>query len=285
MGTGSIFTIEIQQNCLTGPSLMSQNGRTIQKEQNVDGIGLLVGARVYIQDDLDETTVDTIPITDLRDLVNNDYHTLYYLQTSYREEMDTDPTGQVEWGFYPVFGYFNETSEYPALSRLPDSWPTAGPHLADRSPGEWNGRFGRGVTYADLETYFVVNDAHDLEYLGEDDKAQYYPRYSSKKIGETYLFKAGISGADLVSELRPGGSNGITHRQGMLYSGSTTFRILQSMTCLRSVLVTGLIMQLVVTVQMMKWVTLMIFWICPIPGMKMESVLRGFFLESWVLRI
>ena len=92
----------------------------------LDGIGLLVGARVYIQDDLDETTVDTIPITDLRDLVNNDYHTLYYLQTSYREEMDTDPTGQVEWGFYPVFGYFNETSEYPALSRLPDSWPTAG---------------------------------------------------------------------------------------------------------------------------------------------------------------
>ena len=77
----------------------------------LDGIGLLVGARVYIQDDLDETTIDTIPITDLRDFVNNDYHTLYYLQTSYREEMDTDPTGQVEWGFYPVFGYFNETSE------------------------------------------------------------------------------------------------------------------------------------------------------------------------------
>ena len=25
------------------------------------------------------------------------------------------------------------------------------------------------MTYADLETYFVVNDAHDLEYLGEDD--------------------------------------------------------------------------------------------------------------------
>ena len=125
----------------------------------LDGIGLLVGAKVYIQDDLDETTVDTIPITDLRDLAGNDYHTLYYLQTSYREEMDTDPTGQVEWGFYPVFGYFNETSEYPALSRLPDSWPTAGWPSSSGPiwPGEWNGRFGRGVTYADLETYFVVN--------------------------------------------------------------------------------------------------------------------------------
>ena len=159
----------------------------------LDGIGLLVGARVYIQDDLDETTVDTIPITDLRDLVNNDYHTLYYLQTSYREEMDTDPTGQVEWGFYPVFGYFNETSEYPALSRLPDSWPTAGWPSSSGPiwPGEWNGRFGRGITYADLETYFVVNDAHDLEYLGEDDEAQYYPRYSSKKIGDNISIQSG----------------------------------------------------------------------------------------------
>ena len=159
----------------------------------LDGIGLLVGARVYIQDDLDETTVDTIPITDLRNLAGNDYHTLYYLQTSYREEMDTDPTGQVEWGFYPVFGYFNETSEYPALSRLPDSWPTAGWPSSSGPiwPGEWNGRFGRGVTYADLETYFVVNDAHDLEYLGEDDEAQYYPRYSSKKIGENISIQSG----------------------------------------------------------------------------------------------
>ena len=30
--------------------------------------------------------------------------------------MDVDPTGTVEYGLYPVFGYFNETSEYPAMS-------------------------------------------------------------------------------------------------------------------------------------------------------------------------
>ena len=28
-------------------------------------------------------------------------------------------------------------------------------------PGEWDGRFGRGIQYADLETYFVANDAQD----------------------------------------------------------------------------------------------------------------------------
>ena len=159
----------------------------------LDGVGLLVGARVYIQDDSDDATIDTIPITDLRNLPDYNYHTLYYLQTSYREEMDTDPTGQVEWGFYPVFGYFNETSEYPALSRLPDSWPTAGWPSSEGNIwlGEWNGRFGRGITYADLETYFVVNDAHDLEYLGEDDLVQYYPRFSSKKIGDNASIQSG----------------------------------------------------------------------------------------------
>ena len=68
------------------------------------------------------------------------------------------------------------------LSRLPDSGqPQVGHHLTGRSGGEWNGRFGRGVTYADLETYFVVNDAHDLEYLGEDDEAQYYPDIAQRR--------------------------------------------------------------------------------------------------------
>ena len=159
----------------------------------LDGIGLLVGARVYIEDDLNSNTVDTIPITDLRDLPEKEHHILHYLQTSYREEMDTDPTGQIEWGFYPVFGYFNPNNEYPAISRLPDSWPAVG-WPSSNGPiwgGEWNGRFGRGVTYADLETYFVVNDAHDLEYLGEDDMVKYYPRYSSKLIEETSSIQSG----------------------------------------------------------------------------------------------
>ena len=126
-----------------------------------DGIGLLVGAKVYIEDDGDAATVDTIPMTDPLDLFNpnKERHTLYYLQSSYREEMDLDPTGTVEWGFYPVFGYFNETGEYPALSNISNSWPLGGwpsTGLETKWPGEWNGRFGRGVTYADQESYYVA---------------------------------------------------------------------------------------------------------------------------------
>lgn len=144
----------------------------------LDGIGLLVGAKVFIAN-------DTIPITDPSTYFG-ELDTLYYLQTSYRQQMDKDPTGTIEWGFYPVEGYFNENSDYPAMSNRSGSWPNHGwpsTGFDTKWPGEWNGRFGRGIMYADLETYFVVNDAHDLENLGPEDRVKYYPR-PDKKIGD-----------------------------------------------------------------------------------------------------
>ena len=153
---------------------------TYEGTRMLDGIALLVGARVYIRD-------DTIPVDsweEIQEYANLD--TLYFCQTSYRQGMDQDPTGSIDWGFYPVFGYFNENSEYPAMSNRPESWPPDGwPSTGNelKWPGEWNGRFGRGVIYADLETYFVVNDAQDQEYLGFEDKVKYYPR-PGVKIGD-----------------------------------------------------------------------------------------------------
>jgi hypothetical protein len=139
----------------------------------LDGIALLVGARVYIAN-------DSIPVTDPAEIASRtDLDTLYFLQTSYREEMDLDPTGTVQWGFYPIFGYLNPLSDYPAMSNRAESWPQGGwpaQGYSKKWPGEWNGRFGRGVIYADLESYFTVNDAQDQEYLGPEDIIKYYPR-------------------------------------------------------------------------------------------------------------
>jgi len=153
---------------------------TYEGTRTLDGIGLLVGARVYIKND----TVAVDNWDEINSTPNLD--TLYYCQTSYRQKMDTDPTGTIEWGYYPVFGYFNENSEYPAMSNRPGSWPPAGwPSTGDelKWPGEWDGIFGRGRANADLETYFVVNDAHDQEYLGLEDIVKYYPR-PGVKIGD-----------------------------------------------------------------------------------------------------
>jgi hypothetical protein len=153
---------------------------TYDGTRTLDGIGLLVGARVYIKN-------DTIPVDTWEEIQSTpNLDTLYYCQTSYRQGMDTDPTGTLEWGFYPPFGYINENSEYPAMSNRPNSWPVNGwPSSGEelKWPGEWDGRFGRGIIYADLETYFVVNDAHDQEYLGFEDQIKYYPR-PGVKIGD-----------------------------------------------------------------------------------------------------
>jgi hypothetical protein len=73
------------------------------------------------------------------------------------------------------------------MSNLPNSWPLGGwpsQGYDKKWPGEWNGRFGRGVKYADLETYFVANDAQDQEYLdGNKGPVKYYPR-PGKYLGD-----------------------------------------------------------------------------------------------------
>ncbi|MDC2984525.1 hypothetical protein OAY83_00460 [Candidatus Marinimicrobia bacterium] len=146
----------------------------------VDGIGLLIGAKTYILDDEDSSTIDTIIIDNFNDIINPDVkkHEVYFLQTQYREEMDQNSTGTLDWGFYPVFGYFNPNQDYPAMSDDPDTWPSAGWPSSGNDlqwKGFWDGRFGKGVTYADLETYFVINDAQDQENLDRSDY-RYYPR-------------------------------------------------------------------------------------------------------------
>ena len=148
-----------------------------------DGICLLLGARVFVEN-------DSIPVTDISEIQSRtDLDTLYYCQSSYREHMDKNPAGTVEWGLYPVFGYFNEQGETPAMSNLLESWPPLGwPSAGDELiwPKEWNGRFGRGIMKADQESFFIVNDAHDQEYLGPEDRVKYYPRRVYGSDGEIF---------------------------------------------------------------------------------------------------
>ena len=145
-----------------------------------DGIALLIGSRLYVEK-------DTIPVTDKTKIKNGTgLDTIYFLQTSYREETDMDPTGSIEWGFAPVHGYFNESNDYIAMSHISSSWPEKGwpaPNDQLKWAGEWNGRFGRGVFNAEQESYFVANDAQDQEYLQKSRKSRYYPK-PGVKIGD-----------------------------------------------------------------------------------------------------
>ena len=144
-----------------------------------DGIGLMVTTLVFIENG--DTPVDDETLIPAK-AAAGDLDTLYYLQTNYREEQDEDPQTGVEWNFQAAPGYVNPNSETPALSDDPASWPLNGwPARGSelKWPGEWDGRFGRGVIYSDLETYFVANDAQDQEYLPLNalyDGPRYYPR-------------------------------------------------------------------------------------------------------------
>ena len=60
-----------------------------------DGLGLLVTAPVFItQDSIAVTDTTQIRLLAGQGLID----TLFYCETNNREEMDRDPTGQIEWG-------------------------------------------------------------------------------------------------------------------------------------------------------------------------------------------
>ena len=94
---------------------------------------------------------------------------IYFCQTSYREEVDRDLTTGQLWVMEPVPGYAFPSSEEPAQSTKPFTWPTqwsrALPLITPEWDGYWFGYFGRGVQNADVETFFVMDDSQDREWF------------------------------------------------------------------------------------------------------------------------
>ena len=89
---------------------------------------------------------------------------IYPMSTNYREFIDRDPVTRVPWGWAPLPGYSNPRQSSPARSDDPATWPGEWPDRPIDWAGEWNGFFGRGVQNADVETYFVFDDAPDREW-------------------------------------------------------------------------------------------------------------------------
>lgn len=86
-----------------------------------------------------------------------------------------DPADARFQGSEPEPGYANQAQDTVAMSHIPSSWPLAWPDhpdWVDPLTGKvvWNGYFGRGVTSADQESYFVMDD-------GQDNSVQRRTRY------------------------------------------------------------------------------------------------------------
>ena len=148
-----------------------------------DGVAVLVQAKIPV----DRDGIPLPPGVPMNP--ENGDHAFYFCETYYREDMDVDPSGQFNWGYYPVRGYLNLDQDKPAISNDPNSWPIGGwpdaPDFVDTTGvTEWNGYFGRGLTNADLEAYFITNDAWDLEYQQPNVKEQYYFPRPNYYIGD-----------------------------------------------------------------------------------------------------
>lgn len=137
--------------------------------------------------------------------------TIHPMETAYREWFDFDPVTGTPWGWEPVPGYMNPASTKPALSNDPQTWPElwplaifkemqvspslwqnikeieGEPNVDDDKDGYvdnytyWYGYFGRGVTNADLETFFVMDDSKDAEFTRPP--YYYYPIASDSNRG------------------------------------------------------------------------------------------------------
>jgi hypothetical protein len=93
---------------------------------------------------------------------------IHPLQTSYREWMDRDPVTGLIWGLEPLPGYMNHSSGKAAFNTDPNSWPSFWPNALDLTPdwnGYWYGYFGRGVQNSDFETFYVMDDSKDKEWI------------------------------------------------------------------------------------------------------------------------
>jgi len=110
---------------------------------------------------------------------------IHPMSTNYREFIDVDPVTKVPWGWAPLPGYSNPYNFYPARSDDKSTWPPFWPDKPADWAGYWNGFFGKGVTNADVETYFVFDDAPDEEWLRarEDGSGVFYPDYRDSTRG------------------------------------------------------------------------------------------------------
>ena len=121
----------------------------------IGDVSPMVGAEVTYHDDQSDTTIK--------------FHSVVICPVDRPWTAPEESSTGKQWTFEPVAGYFNENSDKVAMSTNPVSWP---PYWPDKMndpedpgwPGQWNGFFGKGVTNADQESYFVMDDNNDEEF-------------------------------------------------------------------------------------------------------------------------
>ncbi|NLP11570.1 hypothetical protein GX408_14330 [bacterium] len=73
------------------------------------------------------------------------------------------------WGWEPKSGYARPGQSYIAMSHQPNTWPVSWAHVDDNHDGKfdgsWWGEYGVNVITADQESFFVMDDSTNAEFL------------------------------------------------------------------------------------------------------------------------
>jgi hypothetical protein len=74
------------------------------------------------------------------------------------------------WGWEPLPGFDKPDNTLVAMSHQPESWPESWPdretdHTDPGWSGQWNGFFGKDQFNADQESYWVMDDSRDKEFV------------------------------------------------------------------------------------------------------------------------
>lgn len=111
---------------------------------------------------------------DISDSTYAYFHSVTYCLADHRPNTQEQSKAGEFWGFEPEEGYYNKqkgdkTDAVVALYTDPTTWPESWPDKQDdiNDPGwdgEWNGYFGKDVSNATEETFFVMNDDKDKEF-------------------------------------------------------------------------------------------------------------------------
>ncbi len=111
------------------------------------------------------TYVDGVAVIVQAETRDPEGRTIHPLETNYYEYTRHDNATGVTYGWWPLPNYAARFQSSPAQSTDQRTWPDHWPDRTHDWDGSWNGFFGKGVQNADLETFFVMDDNEDREYL------------------------------------------------------------------------------------------------------------------------
>lgn len=150
----------------------------------IGDVSVLVGAEISIIIRVIDTIIGT-------DTLYRDSTTIIHsveVSDGPRGNNEYSPDGTAFWGWEPIPGYANPDTDLIAMSYIRESWPSYWPDRMNEVddagwPGAWNGYFGKNQINADQESYFVMDDDSDEEFLFYPDSTDLIRRGLGLRVG------------------------------------------------------------------------------------------------------